>query len=150
MVYSFSFPENNDNLYAQLVHAIKYPAIYLDKNLVFQAYNEAFCHYSDIQPIALRKLHLEKFQPENFYLQKVKSILVNNSIEDLENQFYITGDKNNKVKVNIQLAYNIKGQYSGATIFFIEQVKQNSNRQKAYQDLPSPFSKDNLLHSLYP
>ncbi|WP_462281854.1 PAS domain-containing hybrid sensor histidine kinase/response regulator [Salinivirga cyanobacteriivorans] len=137
MVYSFTFPENSDNLYAQMVRAIKYPAIYLDKNLVFQAYNEAFCHYFNIQPIALRKLHLEKFQPENFYLQKVKNILVNNSIEDLENQFYITGDKNNNVKVNIQLAYNSKGQYNGATIFFIEQVKQNSNRQRAYQDMYS-------------
>ncbi len=135
MVYSFAFPDNNDKVLAQLIHAIKYPAVYLDEELVFQAYNEAFCHYFNIQPIALRKLPLKNFHPESTVLQKTKETITENNFSELDNQFFIPNTAETKVKVNIQHEYGNKGQPNGIIIFFTEQDRENGKHNNAFENL---------------
>lgn len=142
MVYGFVFQNEKDAFYGQIVHALTYPAFYLNTELIFQAYNEAFCQYFNLQPIALRKLPLQKLETESTLLENVKKTITTEDIHALKPQYVLNGSNHIKIYINLQQEYDENGNVKGLLVFFDEQEQQDNEIQISPQDINIDHSKN--------
>ncbi len=111
-----SFYESDNEFYKDILNGVLYPAVYINKDFIIEAYNDSFYHYFDIQPGSIDNVSINNVQTESVILNEIISIANILQTEPPASKSFTARDNGSEINIHFQPQYNNKGEYKGSLV----------------------------------